>query len=314
VTTTIRKRLASIPGVVVVLVLAVVVFSVGSRDFLTVSNALNILMQGTVLLLVSFGMGLTILSGGVDLSIGAVLGLAGVVQGIIMRAEMGLLAALLAGLALAASIGLINGLFVGRFGLPPFIVTFSTMSMAHGMALVISKEGSVWGIDQRIRWIADGNILSLPVPLVFAIVFSVFFWLLMKYTSYGFGLYALGGNEEAARYSGVPVVAYRTMAYVISGVMAGVASMMLIARMNSALPTAGLGYEWDAIAVAVVGGLIFGTGRGGIPGIVAGAALISVVRNGLNLVGVGIYLQVVVVGLIIVLAYLVEVLYGKRDG
>jgi ribose transport system permease protein len=187
------------------------------------------------------------------------------------------------------------------------------MSMAHGIALVISKEGSVWGIDQRIRWVADGYVLGIPMPLILAILASLVFWILMRYTSYGFGIYALGGNEEAALYAGVPVVAFRTLAYAVSGLITGIASILLVARMNSALPTAGSGYEWDAIAVAVVGGLIFGTGKGGVLGIVVGAALISVVRNGLNLLGVGVYLQVVVVGLIIVFAYVLEVLYRKKE-
>lgn len=308
-----RVKLEKIPGAVIVLVFAIIIFSIGSRNFLTISNALNIIMQGTVLLLVSFGMGLAILSGGVDLSIGAVLGLSGVIAGIIMRAEMGIVPAVFASIVVATLVGFINGFFIARLGVPPFVATFSTMSMAHGMALVISKEGSVWGIDQRIRWISDGYALGIPVPLVLAILASIVFLILLKYTSYGVGIYAIGGNEEAALYSGVPVVAYRTIAYGISGLITGIAAIVLVARMNSALPTAGLGYEWDAIAVAVVGGLIFGTGKGGVLGIVVGAALISVVRNGLNLLGVGIYLQVVVVGLIIVLAFVLEVLYRKKD-
>jgi len=308
-----RVKLEKIPGAVIVLVFAIIIFSIGSRNFLTISNALNIIMQGTVLLLVSFGMGLAILSGGVDLSIGAVLGLSGVIAGIIMRAEMGIVPAVFASIVVATLVGFINGFFIARLGVPPFVATFSTMSMAHGMALVISKEGSVWGIDQRIRWISDGYVLGIPVPLALAILASIVFLILLKYTSYGVGIYAIGGNEEAALYSGVPVVAYRTIAYGISGLITGIAAIVLVARMNSALPTAGLGYEWDAIAVAVVGGLIFGTGKGGVLGIVVGAALISVVRNGLNLLGVGIYLQVVVVGLIIVLAFVLEVLYRKKD-
>lgn len=308
-----RVRAGSVPGALWVLLAALVIFSIGSRDFLTVSNGKNVLMQGTVLLLVSFGMGLSILSGGVDLSVGAVVGLTGVIVGILMRAGTGLLLSVAAGIVVSAGVGLINGFFISRLDVPPFVATFSTMGMAHGLALVISNEGSVWGIDARIRWLVDGHLLGLPLPLLVAALFSVGFWILMKFTAYGIGLYALGGNEEAARTSGVPVRSYRTLAYVISGGMAGAAAVMLIARMNSALPTAGLGYEWDAIAVAVVGGLIFGTGKGGVPGIVIGAVLIAVVRNGLNLLGIGIYLQVVVVGLIIIAAYIVEIIYREKE-
>lgn len=307
------RKSDSASGAFSVLILIIIVFSFGSRDFFTLSNAMNILMQGTVLLLVSFGMGLTILSGGVDLSIGAVLGLAGVIGGMLMRSGASLFLAVPAGIMVGVLVGLVNGVFIGRLELPPFVATFSTMGMAHGIALVLSEEGSVWGIDARVRWVVDGRLAGLPVPLLIAILFALGFWVLMKYTPYGVGLYAIGGNEEAARYSGVPVVPYRALAYTISGAVSGFASVILIARMNSALPTAGLGYEWDAIAVAVVGGLIFGTGKGGMPGIVVGAALISVVRNGLNLLGVGIYLQVVVVGLIIIVAYAIETLYRKRD-
>jgi ribose transport system permease protein len=306
------KVLGSASGPAVALVIACLAFTIGSSDFLSVSNGVNILMQGTVLLLVSFGMGLTILTGGIDLSVGAVLGLSGVTMGILMREGVPLGLAFAAGMAVSSAVGLLNGILVVKANLPPFVATFGTMGMAQGLALVLSKEGSVWGIDPRFRWFVEGHIAGLPVPFILAVVLGIFFWGLLRHTAYGMRLYAIGGNQEAAQASGVPVPLYKCTVYIISGAITGLASALLVARMNSALPTAGMGYEWDSMAAAVVGGVAFEGGVGGIPGIIVGAALIAVVRNGLNLLGLGMYPQVVVIGLIIIGAFIIERFYRRK--
>jgi ribose transport system permease protein len=305
------RTLKSIPGSVFMLILVIAISSIGSDSFLRLSNLENILFQGTVLLLVSFGMGITILSDGIDLSIGATLSLSGIIAGILMRSGANIFVSILGGILSGTAIGLINGIFIGKMNVPPFIATFATRGIAHGLALIVSDGGSVWGVSPKIRWLVDGKVLGFPVPIYIAIIVSFSFYVLLKYTSYGVGLYAIGGNEESAEYAGVPVKKYRILTYVISGFMAGFASIFLIARLNAALPTSGLGYEWDAIVVSVVGGVIFNTGEGGVLGIVTAAILISTLRNGLNLWGVSIYNQVVIIGIMMVIAYIIEVFYRK---
>lgn len=305
------RTLKSIPGSVFMLILVITISSIGSDSFLRLSNLENILFQGTVLLLVSFGMGITILSDGIDLSIGATLSLSGIIAGILMRSGANIFVSILGGILSGTTIGLINGIFIGQMNVPPFIATFATRGIAHGLALIVSNGGSVWGVSPKIRWLVDGKILGFPVPIYVAIIVSFSFYVLLKYTSYGLGLYAIGGNEESAEYAGVPVKKYRILTYVISGFMAGFASIFLIARLNAALPTSGIGYEWDAIVVSVVGGVIFNTGEGGVLGIVIAAILISTLRNGLNLWGVSIYNQVVIIGIMMVIAYIIEVFYRK---
>jgi ribose/xylose/arabinose/galactoside ABC-type transport system permease subunit len=308
------RTLKLIPGSLYMLMLVIIVFSITLDSFPRLSNLENILIQFTVLLLVSFGMGITILSDGIDISIGGVLSLSGVVAGILMRSGAGIFVSALMGILSSLVIGIINGIFIGKMNVPPFIATFCTMGISHGLALLISDGGSVWGVNPNIRWLVEGKVLGLPVQIYVIIVISLSFYVLLKYTSYGVGLYAIGGNVESAEYAGVPIAKYRILTYLISSFMAGFASIFLIARLNAALPRSGLGYEWDAIVVCVVGGVIFSTGKGGVFGIIIGAILIATLRNGLNLWGVSIYNQIVVTGIIMIIAYIIEIFYKRRGG
>lgn len=305
------RKLKLIPGSLYMLILVIIIFSITSDSFFSISNVENILMQFTVLLLVSFGMGITILSDGIDISLGGVLSFAGVVTAILMRTGVSIFFSAFIGILSASMIGLINGVFIAKMNVPPFIATFCTMGISYGLALLLSDRGSVWGVNPNIRWLVEGKILGLPVQLYIIIIISLSFYLLLKYTSYGIGLYAIGGNVESAEYAGIPVAKYRILTYVISSSIAGFASIFLIARLNAAIPRMGLGYEWDAIVVCIVGGVIFSTGKGGVFGIIVGAILIATLRNGLNLWGLSIYNQVVVTGLIMIIAYIVEIFYKK---
>jgi len=270
-------------------------------DFLQATNLTNVLLQSAINAVLAAGMTFVILTGGIDLAVGSVLALSGMVLGKLLLDGVAMPLALLSSLTVSAFLGLLSGLMVTRGKLPPFIATLGMMSAARGLALVYSGGRPASGFSPAFLSLADGGVLVLIMVVVYLVA-----GLALQRTVYGRSIYALGGNEQAAWLSGLPTDRLKCSVYVLSGLLSGVAAIMLTARLNSAQPIAGVMYELDAIAAVVMGGTSLSGGQGGVIGTLFGALIMGVLRNGLNLLEVSADMQQVVIGVVIVLAVLVD--------
>lgn len=293
-------------GTVIGLAVLCVVLWVLTPHFLTVSNLLNIAQQTSINAIVAAGMTFVIISGGIDLSVGSIVALAGVALGAMLQTGYPLPVALAAALAAGTACGMLNGALVSVGGLPPFIATLGMMSAARGTALVFTEGRPISGFDDGFRTLATGSIGFVPAPVVVMILVYVVAHLVLTRTTFGRYVYAIGGNEEATRLSGVAVRFHKTLIYGTSGLVSAVAAIVLTARLNSAQPIAGTMYELDAIAATVIGGTSLMGGQGTLAGTLVGALIMGVLRNGLNLLGVSSFLQQIVIGVVIVSAVLVD--------
>ncbi len=288
------------------------VLSILSPVFFTYSNITNIFLQASVNGLLAIGLTFVIITSGIDLSVGSILALSGIAMGNAMTSGMPLIAALLIGIGVGFLCGLFNGFIITRFNMPPFIVTLGMMSVARGLALYWTNGGQIYGFTKEFRWIGSGEVLTIPVPVIIMLIVAVIAAFILKYTRLGRYTYAIGGNHEATRLSGVNTDKYLRNIYGISGFMAGLAGVVLAARLNSAQPIAGMGYELEAIAATVIGGTSLSGGVGTIFGTIVGALIIGVIRNGLNLLNVSSFLQQVVIGSVIILAVLIDSIKKKN--
>ncbi|WP_454965806.1 ABC transporter permease [Arachnia propionica] len=298
-----------------VLIALAVLLSVISPAFRDPQNLINILQQVTVNAILALGMTMVIFTGGIDLSVGSVVAFSGIVMGILVI-DLGVnpwLAALI-GIALGSVCGTINGLLISRFKLQPMIATLGMMSIARGAALTLAGGRTISGYPPGFTWLGNGTIpgTTIPVQIVFMLLLYVVAYYFMRYRRFGRALYSVGGNEEATRLSGINVFKYKTLAYTVSGALAGIASVVLVAKLNSAQSIAGQDYELDAIASAVIGGASLLGGKGSIWGTLMGALIIGVIRNGLNLLNVSSYLQKLIIGFIILIAVLVDAFRNRE--
>ena len=280
--------------------------------FLTVSNLLNIAQQTSINAIVAAGMTFVIISGGIDLSVGSIVAVSGVVLGTLLHDGQPAAVAIPGALLIGVAAGLLNGALISFGGLPPFIATLGMMSVARGTALVFTEGRPVSGFDQGFRWLATGGIGPVPAPVIVMVVVYLIAHIVLTRTTFGRYVYAIGGNEEATRLSGVAVRFHKTAIYCVSGLMSGVAAVVLTARLNSAQPIAGMMYELDAIAATVIGGTSLMGGEGSLGGTLVGALIMGVLRNGLNLLGVSSFVQQIVIGAVIVGAVLVDTLLKRH--
>jgi ribose transport system permease protein len=292
-------------GTLLGLVSLSVVLWILTPHFLTVSNLLNVLEQSAINAIVAAGMTFVIISGGIDLSVGSVLALAGIVLASLLQAGVGLPIALTVALASAAICGLLNGLFVTLGRLPPFIATLGMMSVARGLALIWAEGRPISGFTESFRLMATGRPLGIPAPVLITLVVYAIAHVALAHSVFGRSIYAIGGNEEASRLSGVPVRFHKAGAYVVCGLTSGVAAVVLTARLNSAQPTAGIMYELDAIAATVIGGTSLFGGEGTLLGALIGALIMGVLRN-VNLLNVSSFVQQFVIGVVIIAAVLID--------
>jgi ribose/xylose/arabinose/galactoside ABC-type transport system permease subunit len=299
-------------GTLIGLLLLCAVLWMLTPHFLTVSNLLNIVQQTAINAIVAAGMTFVILSGGIDLSVGSIVALSGVVLGSLLHLDLPVAMSLLAALAVGLACGLLNGVLVSLGRLPAFIATLGMMSVARGAALVFTEGRPVSGFDEAFRWIATGSIGFVPAPVVLMLVVYALAHLVLTRTTFGRYVYAIGGNQEATRLSGVAVRFHTTVIYGVSGLMSAIAAIALTARLNSAQPIAGLMYELDAIAAVVIGGTSLMGGEGSLGGTLVGALIMGVLRNGLNLLGVSSFLQQIVIGGVIVGAVLVDTILKRQ--
>ena len=304
------RRFGTVAGLVGLCVLLWIL----TPHFLTVSNLLNVLEQTSINAVIAVGMTVVILSGGIDLSVGSILALAGVVMATLLHQGWPLPLAIAAGLAIGFGFGALNGVAIAWGRLPPFIATLGMMSIARGCALLFTEGRPVSGFEQGFRSLATARLLGVPAPVILTAALYIAARFVLSSTRFGRYVYAMGGNEEATRLSGVNIRLHKTLVYSVSGLTSAVAAVLLTARLNSAQPIAGIMYELDAIAATVIGGTSLTGGDGGVGGTLIGALIMGVLRNGLNLLGVSSFLQQVVIGLVIVFAVLLDAALKSRRG
>ena len=300
------------------LIVLIAGFAIFEPRFLTPLNLFNILRQVSIYGLLAIGMTFVILTAGIDLSIGSLVAFAGLVAAAVSKgglsnrftvgagqeaASQGWYLAALAAIGVGVAGGLLQGFAITRLKVPPFVVTLGGMSAWRGAALLFAAGGPISGFEPDFVWIGQGKIFNqVPVPVIIFLTFAVLAHVVLRYTRYGRQIYAVGGNPEAARLSGLNVRAVITSVYVIMGFFAGLGGFVLAARLNSAEAVAGTGYELTVIASVVIGGTSLFGGLGTIFGTVIGTILIGVLLNGLVLMNVSAYIQQIIIGIIIVLA------------
>jgi ribose transport system permease protein len=299
-------------SVVIILLAICLFFALGSSDFLTPSNLLNVALQTSILAIVAIGMTFTILTAGIDLSVGSLMALGGALAaGLAVRQGLGTYAGIGIALLVGLALGAINGLLIVRGGMPPFVATLAMMAVARGLTLVYTEGRPIAGLDESFIFWGTGRLLGIPVPVILMVVLAIIAYVVLRHTRFGLYVYSTGGNEETTRLAGVNPNWIKLAVYVISGFTATLGGILLTARLWSAQPNAAVGWELDAIAAPVLGGVSLFGGVGGIGGTVVGAFIIGVLSNGLNLMGVPSYYQQVIKGAVFILAVMLD-LFTKR--
>jgi len=302
-------------GIVLAFIALCVILSFANQYFLTPGNILNVLRQTSINGILAVGMTFVILTGGIDLSVGSVLAFCGMVSASFVTgtAPWNPVFAIGLGLLCGLLLGSVNGLLVAKLRVPPFVATLGMLSVARGLTLIYNNGMPVPNLSPQYRFIGMGMLADIPVPvLVFALV-AAGSWFVLRYTTYGRYVYAVGGNERSAKTSGINTRRIIFSVYAIAGALAGLSAQVLTARTSSALVQAGQAYELDAIAAVVIGGTSLSGGIGGLTGTIFGALIIGVINNGLDLMGVSSYYQQVIKGTIIVLAVLLDYSRQRND-
>jgi len=308
-----RKKLPEEFGIFLGLVAIYLVFAVLCRGegFLSIENNLNIARQISMITIIAIGMTFVIISGGIDLSVGSTVALTGVLAAMILDATGGktggnIPLAIAGGLASGVLIGAFNGFIVAQFKVPPFIVTLSTMIGFRGLVFLICGGRPVGNLPDSFYFLGGGHLLGIPIPILIMAAAAAIAWYLTNHTRFGRYTYAIGGNEEAARFSGINIKSMKVAIYSLCGLTAAVSGVILASRLFSGDPKSGQLYELDAIAAAVVGGTSLSGGKGTILGTFLGAVIIGVISNGLNLMGVESYTQNIIKGAVILIAVLLD--------
>jgi Ribose/xylose/arabinose/galactoside ABC-type transport systems, permease components len=306
--------LSSLTTLFVLAGLCIVLAIISKGIFITKGNLLNIAAQVTVNAIVSVGMTIVLFTGGIDLSVGSVLGFSGMLLALLLKAGIPVPLAIVACLVIGCLCGLINGLLITAGKLPPFIATLGIMNVARAGALLISGGRSISAFPASFRFIGAERIpgTGIPVQVIFMLILYVAAYYLLRYRKTGRFIYSIGGNKEATRLSGINVRRYECVAYVISGLTAAIAAVVLVSKLNAVQATAGMGYEMDAVAAAVIGGTSLSGGVGSIWGTILGAVMIGVIRNGLNLMNANSYLQQGIIGVVIIIAVLIDMAKKRK--
>jgi len=287
-------------GILIAFFAICVIISILSPVFLAPNNIINVIRQTSIYGIIAVGMTFVILTGGIDLSVGSILAVSGAVCAGLIHAQLPVAAVIAAALGVGIAFGVFNGLFITLGKITPFVVTLGMMGIARGITLIYTNGYPISGLPEDLRFVGSGYLFGLPIPVLIFIAVVLVAHFVLTQTRMGRYTYAIGGNEAAVRLSGINANFYKALAYVIAGATAGLSSVILTARLNSAEPVAGNGYELDVIAAVVIGGTSLSGGRGSIWGTFIGALMIGVINNGMNLLGISSYFQLVVKGFIII--------------
>jgi inositol transport system permease protein len=292
-------------GFLIILALMIIVSTILSPVFLTPTNLLNVLRQMSITVIIGYGVTMVIISGMIDLSSGSVVAFAGVVGTSAFVATGSPWLGLLAGVVAGAATGLFSGFMITRFDIPPFIATLAMMTAARGLALLYTGGYPIIDIEAFTTF-GKGSFLGIPIPVVIMLIVLASTHILTKRTRFGRYIYAIGGNQEAAIASGVKVKRIKTVTFVLNGALVGLAGVILMSRINSGQPSAGLMYELDAITMAVIGGTSLSGGIGTVGGTLVGGLIVGILKNILNLTNVSPYWQQILKGVIILIAVIMD--------
>ena len=311
-------------GIILALALEIIIFSLLSENFFTADNLLNVTNQATFIAIIAVGMTFVIISAGIDLSVGSVFALVGIITAGVLTLDitplwLRLPLALLAGLAVGLCAGLFSGLMISRFNVAPFIATLAMMTICRGLASLsppifghgLKIQSTISGLPGAFGAIGKGHILGIPAPVIVMVVVYVIGGVVLHQSRLGRYTYAIGGNEEAARLSGIDVRRVKLLVYILCGGLTALSGIILASKMGVGDPKVGVLYELDAIAAVVIGGTTLMGGRGSMLGTFIGAMIIQVLYNGLNLVGVSSFLQKVIIGIVILAAVLIDQIKKK---
>ena len=288
-------------GIYLILLAMFVVCSLISPNFLSARNISNVSKQISISTIVAFGQTMLIISGMLDLAVGSVMALAGILSVFFFKATGMLVLSLLLGMVIGFAASVVSGIAVTRFKVPPFIATLGMLTSVRGIALMTTNGQNIYQVGDFVIF-GQTNFLGLPTPVWFMIIIGVITWYILNHTKFGRYLYAIGGNEEAARASGLRIERIKMKAYMVSGLFTGLAGVLFMSRVNAGLPNAGIGFELDTLSIAVIGGTSMTGGVGSASGTLAGAFILGFLSNIMNLMAVPSYAQQVVRGIIIVAA------------
>ena len=306
-----KKAIGKIPGVLYGLIVIGAFFAVLEPGFLGAYNLQNLFKDCSILIIISLGMNLVILTGRINISIGGVMSLTGVITAMLMQNHLMMGPAILVGLLLGTVIGLLLGLMIAYLNFSDWVVTYAVMGICSGVALAISDGNTISIASRNFRLLSSGKFLGIYIMIWLAIALCVIMIYLSTKTTFGYNVYSMGGSEVSARLAGIKTRRVLVIAYVISGFLAAVSGVLLVAKTNSASPIGGSGYEWDAIAAVLIGGTIFSGGVGKVSGCIIGAALMRTLHNGLTMIGLSPYWQTFIIG-VAVMAIIIADGIGER--
>ncbi|MGI6176550.1 MAG: ABC transporter permease [Christensenellales bacterium] len=301
-------------GIFIILATMILIMVILTPNFLTYKNITNVIRQISFIAIIGFGATFVIITGGIDLSAGSVVGVVSVITASFAHpGEYPLIVPILIGVAVGLVFGLINGLLIARLSVPPFIATLGTMTSGRGFAMLFSSGRPVNDLSAEYNFLGAGELFGIPFPIILLLAIAVIMYIVLDHTRFGRHVLAVGGNEQAAKISGIGISRVKVMVYSLAGALAAFAGILMTSRISSGQPNLGIGYEMDAVAASVIGGVSLKGGVGTIWGTLCGALVIGIINNGMDLMGVNAYWQQIVKGLIIVLAVILDQLKTRRS-
>ena len=294
-----------------VMFIIAIILGLARPEFLSVNNIINVLRQSSLIFLLASGLTVVVLSEGIDLSVGQVMALSACIIGWLLKSEP-IVVAILAGLAIGAACGLVNGVLIAYIGLPAFVVTYGMMWIAQGFALLFMKAEIIYGFPKAFRFFGATNLIGIPVPVLFMFILCGILYLILNYTNFGRYIYNVGANYQAARFSGVPIRKVQIMAYTLCGLLAAFAGIFYISRINAVEAGIGDPLLLPCLAAITIGGTSLYGGEGGVGGTILGAIIMSLIINGMNLLSIDSYWHQFVIGAIVIISVWVDQFQAKK--
>lgn len=299
--------------IVYAVITLILILSFLSTAFLSMNNIINILRQSSMIAIIAVGVFFTIVSAGIDISVGSTVAISGVMMAkAVTDYNMPIFLGIIFGLGVGALVGFVNGYLIAKRKIPPFVATLGTMGAVRGLTYVITNAYPVSGLPQGIYFIGRGHVGPIPVPVIIMLVVYILAYITAEHTRVGRFIFAIGGNEESAHLSGIHIDRYRMFAYITSGTLAGLSGIILVSRLASGQPNAGIGFEFEAITAAVVGGTSLYGGKGTILGVFFGAIFIAILLNGMVLLNISSYYQQMLKGIVLILAVMIDVARNSK--
>jgi ribose/xylose/arabinose/galactoside ABC-type transport system permease subunit len=291
----------------------IIILSILSDVFLSMNNVINVLRQSSMIAIIAVGVFFVIVGAGIDISVGSIVAIAGItMSSLIVNYKFPVFLGIIGGLLAGGVVGVINGYLVTKRNVPAFVATLGTMGAVRGLTYVLTNAYPISGLPKSIYFIGRGYVGPIPVPVIIMLVVYIIAYVIAEKTKIGRFIYAIGGNEEAAHLSGIKVHSYRFFTYITSGFLAALSGVILVSRLASGQPNAGIGFEFEAITAAVIGGTSLYGGKGAVIGVFFGAIFIATLLNGMVLLNVSSYYQQMIKGIVLILAVMIDVAKNKK--